>query len=105
MAHKYSGGCAHVPTHSDADPVDNHTCHCSVCKRVTGQPTTHVVFFRHGDLEVENPGGLNRVPHVEQTQSSSGPFGFSLLNGTRSRPPGFSTSRSPCRKNTTCVVG
>ena len=66
MAHKYSGGCAHVPTHSDADPVDNHTCHCSVCKRVTGQPTTHVVFFRHGDLEVENPGGLNRVPFNDQ---------------------------------------
>ena len=54
MAHKYAGGCDHIHTHSDNDPIDNHTCHCSVCKRVTGQDTTHVAFFNHGDLVVDN---------------------------------------------------
>jgi hypothetical protein len=49
MAHKYAGGCDHVKTHSDRDPIDNHTCHCSVCKGVTGQATTHVVFFNYHD--------------------------------------------------------
>jgi hypothetical protein len=62
MSHKYSGGCDHVHTHSDNDPIDNHTCHCSVCKSVTGQDTTHVVFFNHGDLAVDNLDGLNRQP-------------------------------------------
>ncbi len=62
MAHKYSGGCKHVHTHADAQPIDNHTCHCSVCKAVTGQPTTHVVFFGHDDLKVDNMKGLKRQP-------------------------------------------
>jgi hypothetical protein len=62
MSHKYAGGCDHIHTHSDSDPIDNHTCHCSVCKGVTGQDTTHVVFFNHGDLEVDNLNGLNRQP-------------------------------------------
>ena len=62
MTHKYSGGCDHVHTHSDNDPIDNHTCHCSVCKSVTGQDTTHVVFFDHRDLAVDNLDGLNRQP-------------------------------------------
>ncbi|MCB1312506.1 MAG: GFA family protein [Sedimentitalea sp.] len=62
MAHKYSGGCEHVHTHADHDPIDNHTCHCSVCKSVTGQPTTHVVFFKHDDLEVDKPGKLKKQP-------------------------------------------
>ena len=62
MSHTYSGGCAHIHTHADSDPIDNHTCHCSVCKSVTGQDTTHVVFFRHGDLAVDNADGLNRQP-------------------------------------------
>ena len=66
MAHKHSGGCKHVHTHSDAEPIDNHTSHCSVCKRVTGQPTTHVVFFKHGDLKVDNEKGLNRMPFNDQ---------------------------------------
>ena len=50
MSHKYAGGCEHVHTHSDNEPIDNHTCHCSVCKSVTGQDTTHVVFFNHSDM-------------------------------------------------------
>ena len=62
MSHKYAGGCDHIHTHSDNDPIDNHTCHCSVCKSVTGQDTTHVVFFNHGDLKVDNLDGLKRQP-------------------------------------------
>ena len=62
MAKKYSGGCQHIHTHADHDPIDNHTCHCSVCKGVTGQPTTHVVFFKYADVKVDNPGGLKRQP-------------------------------------------
>lgn len=61
-AHKFTGGCDHVHTHSDVDPIDNHTCHCSVCKSVTGQLTTHVVFFKHGDLQVDHPEKLSRMP-------------------------------------------
>lgn len=62
MSHEYKGGCAHVHTHASHAPIDNHTCHCSVCKSVTGQPTTHVVFFKHGDLEVDKPDHLKRQP-------------------------------------------
>jgi len=62
MSNKYAGGCEHVHTHSDEDPIDNHTCHCSVCKSVTGQDTTHVVFFNYGDLAVDKPEHLNRQP-------------------------------------------
>lgn len=66
MANKYSGGCDHVHTHADKDPIDNHTCHCSVCKRVTAQTSTHVVFFNHGDLKVDKPGELKRQPFNDQ---------------------------------------
>jgi len=66
MSHKYSGGCDHIHTHSDNDPIDNHTCHCSVCKLVTGQGTTHVVFFKHADLVVNQADGLNRQPFNDQ---------------------------------------
>ncbi|MBY8977663.1 GFA family protein [Rhodobacteraceae bacterium NNCM2] len=64
MSHKYSGGCGcgSLHTHSDAEPIDKHTCHCSVCKNVTGQDTTHVVFFKHGDLKVEGSSGIKRQP-------------------------------------------
>jgi hypothetical protein len=72
MAQRYSGGCAHVHTHSNEEPIDNHTCHCSVCKRVTGQPTTHVVFFRHGALGVDRPGDLKRQPF--NSQNPDGPL-------------------------------
>jgi hypothetical protein len=66
MPHKHSGGCEHVHTHSDKEPIDVHTCHCSVCKRVTGQGTTHVAFFKHGDLAVDEPNGLKRQPFNDQ---------------------------------------
>ncbi|MGB3243365.1 MAG: DUF1097 domain-containing protein [Sulfitobacter sp.] len=58
----YAGGCEHVHTVSSAAPIDNHTCHCNVCKNVTGQLTTHVVFFKHGDLKVSDESNLNRQP-------------------------------------------
>ena len=45
MAHKYAGGCDHVH-----------------CKGVTGQATTHVVFFGYKDLDVDNTAGLKRQP-------------------------------------------
>lgn len=66
MSHKYAGGCDHISTHSDSDPIDNHTCHCSVCKRVTGQASTHVVFFKHDDLEVDDEESLKRQPFNDQ---------------------------------------
>ena len=72
MPHKYAGGCEHCHTHSDHDPIDNHTCHCSVCKGITGQDTTHVVFFKHLDLTVDNPGGLKRQPF--NAQNPNGPL-------------------------------
>ncbi len=62
MSNKFAGGCAHIHTHADHDPIDNHTCHCSVCKAVTGQPTTHVVFFKYTDLKVDQPAALKRQP-------------------------------------------
>jgi hypothetical protein len=66
MGHKYTGGCEHVHTYADNDPIDSHTCHCSVCKRVTAQADTHVVFFKHGDLKVNKPDSLNRQPFNDQ---------------------------------------
>lgn len=72
MSYKYAGGCDHIHTHSNNEPIDNHTCHCSVCKSVTGQDTTHVVFFNHGDLEVDNLDGLNRQPF--NAQNPDGPL-------------------------------
>ena len=66
MSHRYAGGCDHVQTHADRDPIDNHICHCSVCKRVTGQKSTHVVFFQHGDLAVEHADRLKRQPFNEE---------------------------------------
>lgn len=62
MAPKYAGGCAHHPVSASAEPIDNHECHCNVCKKVTGQHTTHVAFFNHGDLKTVNEGTMKRVP-------------------------------------------
>ena len=66
MTANTTGGCEHVHTRLHAGPIDNHTCHCSVCKRVTGQDTTHVVFYKHADVEVDNPAGLKRQPFNDQ---------------------------------------
>ena len=62
MPWNHSGGCDHIHTNCAHDPIDNHTCHCSVCKAVTGQPTTHVAFFNHGDVAVSDEAALNRQP-------------------------------------------
>jgi len=53
MSSPYSGGCDHVKVTASAEPIDNHECHCNVCKNVTGQHTTHVAFFNWGDLKAE----------------------------------------------------
>jgi len=45
-----------------AGPIDNHVCHCNVCKSVTGQQTTHVAFFNHGDVTVDHPEKMARQP-------------------------------------------
>jgi len=76
MSHKYAGGCDHVHVYSDADPIDNHECHCFMCKTVTGQHTTHVVFFNHGDLKVDHPELLKRVPFGD----ADGPLEICLCN-------------------------
>ena len=62
MSTKHSGGCDHIATVSEGEPIDVHTCHCSVCKSVTGQDTTHVAFFNHSDLSVDNIDKVNRQP-------------------------------------------
>ena len=72
MTAKYTGGCEHVHTQSDHEPVDNHMCYCSVCKRVTGQASTHVVFFKHSDLKVDNISALKRQPF--NNQNPNGPL-------------------------------
>jgi len=62
MGAKYEGGCAHVHVTADKEPIDNHVCHCNVCKAVTGQQATHVAFFDYGDLTVDHPELLARQP-------------------------------------------
>lgn len=65
----YRGGCAHVHTRATAEPIDNHMCHCNVCKGVTGQQMTHVAFFNWGDLTVDHPELLNRQPFNKDNPS------------------------------------
>ncbi len=72
MSKKHAGGCKHVHSHLEHAPIDNHTCHCSVCKRVTGQPTTHVVFFNHKDVVVDEPDKLKRIPF--NSENPKGPL-------------------------------
>lgn len=62
MSAPYKGGCDHIHATATADPIDNHVCHCNVCKSVTGQQSTHVAFFNYGDLEVDHPEKLARQP-------------------------------------------
>ena len=62
MSAPYKGGCDHVHVTAKGEPIDNHVCHCNVCKKVTGQHTTHVVFFNWKDVSVDHPEKLNRVP-------------------------------------------
>lgn len=61
MSTHYTGGCDHVHITASAEPIDNHECHCNVCKSVTGQHTTHVAFFNWGVLKAEG-GAMNRQP-------------------------------------------
>ncbi len=58
----YQGGCAHVHVTATAEPIDNHECHCNVGETVTGQQFTHVAFFNYGDVKVDHPEKIKRVP-------------------------------------------
>ncbi|MFD1343568.1 GFA family protein [Litorisediminicola beolgyonensis] len=62
MSVHYQGGCDHVHVQAHAEPIDNHECHCNVCKSVTGQHTTHVAFFNYKDLSVDHPEKMKRQP-------------------------------------------
>lgn len=62
MSQLFKGGCEHVHTFANHEPIDNHICHCSVCKGVTGQESTHVVFFNYDEFAVDNTEELNRQP-------------------------------------------
>ncbi|POP54493.1 GFA family protein [Zhongshania marina] len=62
MDGNFTGGCEHVSTFCRAEPIDSHICHCSVCKTVTGQSSTHVVFFKFNDVDVKNQDKLVRQP-------------------------------------------
>ncbi len=72
MTDTLKGGCEHIHTKAVHEPIDNHTCHCSVCKAVTGQPTTHVAFFKHDDIKVDHPDKLKRQPF--NTKNPDGPL-------------------------------
>ena len=72
MTTHYAGGCQHVHVTATAEPIDNHECHCNVCKSVTKQQHTHVAFFNHGDVQVDHPEKVNRVPF--NAQNPDGPL-------------------------------
>ena len=76
MTTHYAGGCDHVHVTASAEPIDNHECHCNVCKSVTGQHTTHVAFFNHGDIQVDHPEKIKRVPF--NAQNPDGPLEICL---------------------------
>jgi hypothetical protein len=80
------GGCAHVATTSDAEPIDNHVCHCSVCKTVTKQPTTHVVFFKHDDLSVCQPHSVIVTHLMSTTMCLPFPLGSAAPPARLARP-------------------
>lgn len=44
------------------EPIDKHIFHCNVCKSVTGQQTTRVACYTHGNLTASNEGGMTRQP-------------------------------------------
>lgn len=58
----YKGGCKHVHVTAHGEPIDNHECHCNVCKSVTGQHTTHVAFYNHDNLKADHPEKMKRQP-------------------------------------------
>jgi hypothetical protein len=76
MTTHYAGGCAHVHVTASAEPIDNHECHCNVCKSVTGQQHTHVAFFNHGDIQTDHPEKMKRVPF--NAQNPDGPLEICL---------------------------
>ena len=116
MTAKYSGGCAHVHVTSSAEPIDNHECHCNVCKSVTGQHTTHVAFFNYGDLKVDHPEKIKRVPFnannpgapdlsksngspAPSTDEAPSDFAGTNIEGNISNRPSTSTKSSSLKRN------
>ena len=76
MTSPYIGGCAHHPVTASAEPIDNHECHCNVCKSVTKQHTTHVAFFNYSDLKTSNEAAMKRVPF--NAENPDGPLEICL---------------------------
>ena len=74
MSYKFEGGCAHIRTHSDHAPIDNHVCHGAATQRITGQASAHVAFFNHDDLVVENIDLVERQPF--DVEDASNPLVF-----------------------------
>lgn len=75
---KYNAGCAHVHVTIDAEPIDNHECHCNVCKSVTKQHSTHVAFFNYADVKVDHPEKIKRVPF--NADNPNGPLEICLCS-------------------------
>jgi hypothetical protein len=74
MSYKLEGGCAHIRTHSDHAPIDNHVCHGAATQRITGQASAHVAFFNHDDLVVDNIDLVERQPF--DVEDASNPLVF-----------------------------
>lgn len=49
-----AGGClcGAVRFEATAEPLDSIYCHCSMCRRATGQPIVAGVYFRVGDVRI-----------------------------------------------------
>ena len=98
MTAKYAGGCQHVHVTASAEPIDNHECHCNVCKSVTKQHTTHVAFFKYADLNVDHPEKIKRVPF--NANNPNGPLEICVCSdcGAALRQAGTQASRDTCNK-------
>jgi hypothetical protein len=79
MATRDAGGCAHVHVTALAEPIDNRDCHCNVCKGVTGPQQAHVAFFTHGDIQLDHPEKIKRVPFSKD--NPNGPLEICLCSG------------------------
>ena len=70
MSHPFEGGCAHIRTHSDHAPIDNHICHSAATQRITGQASAQVAYFNHDELVVENIELVERQPFDAEDPSN-----------------------------------
>ncbi|WP_345793922.1 hypothetical protein AAG895_02130 [Thauera sp. JM12B12] len=74
MSYTFEGGCAHIRTHSDHAPIDNHICHGAATQHRTGQAAAQVAYFNHDELVVENIELVERQPF--DVEDSSNPLVF-----------------------------